>query len=124
MMDDTAITDLLDRHAGLLATGDPEADSLALAAPTEAQALLAIASAVHAALRPVPPAPAFRSALGRSLMTTAERGRRPWRATAGLRRLPQLATHRTAVVASGAAMAMMGVTVAWLAGRRTRTATG
>ena len=124
MIDDTTIAELLDHHARLLAAGDPEALALERSAGAEVRPLLAIANAAYAALPPIPPSPAFRAALGRSLAQAAGRGRRPWRATAGLRHLPRLATHRTAVVTSGAAMAVMGVTVAWLAGRRTRTVTG
>jgi hypothetical protein len=124
MTDATAIADLLDHHARLLAAGDPEAEAFARSAPADVQPLMAVAGAVQAALPPVLPDPAFRAALGRSLVRATDRSHRPWRATAGLRRLPRLATHRTAVVTSGAAMAVMGVTVAWLAGRRTRTAAG
>jgi hypothetical protein len=125
MIEDAALVDLLDRHAQLLAAGDPAAAEMARNAPAELRSLLAVATAAHAALPPVAPAPAFRDALGRGLVHNAARPQaRHRRAAAGLKRLPGLASHRSAVVTSGAAMAVMGVTVAWLAGRKARTAAG
>jgi len=117
------ITQLLDAHARALTTGGlSAADAVAQSAADDAGDLMAMAARAYRVLSPVPPDPTFRAGLERGLAVAGEWATPPSHRF-GARRQQLTATisrHGTVVMASGAALACLGVALAWWAGRAAR----